>query len=236
MAKARQSKFGTPLNLAWIKFAPAPLRRQYRAYKPGDIYGQPPPPGSFADGDRKAAFAALLKIPGQFLELTGRIEPPVAEEMRRAVFAKVAGDKFCAFGIPVEPTPGLDPVPIPASLLRWEFFQWHKSAIHGGGFSFREVTLAKPDKVSGNEIAAAVARKENAVPRRLENANRRKEAILTEWQKLDGENEGRFRTDTWMANAIRGRLGKPESKVFAKGKGLSHNNILKIVKSATLRP
>jgi hypothetical protein len=217
----------TPLNVAWIKFAPRTMRREFFAYVPGDVYGRPLPPDSIGADDRGAVFRMLVDALPQLLEHAGFIEPSVASDMREAVFAKLEAGKLLVFAIPVKPMPSLEPIPLPPSMLRLDYFKWHKSAVEGGGFTFRDVTVIRAERPARRGVKSKPPTSSQGRPRRLDRSDRRREAIVSAFENLPAEIKRK--THTMIADALKRRLTRDEPGLFAQGRGLSYQNICRIL-------
>lgn len=228
--KEKPKAAGTPLELAWIKFAPRSMRREYFAYVPGDAHGPAPSLESIDKLDRAAMRDALAKSALQLLEHANVIGPPVAWEMRRAVVAKLVAGKLLAFAIPVKPTPGLEPVHLPPSMLRLDYFKWGRSVVEGGGFTFRDVTVTRAERPAAKRSKSGPRTKSLDRPLRLRRSDMRRAAIEECFEKLACAPEPLPPTKTRVAATIRSQLRATHPELFPSGKGLDYKNIYRILK------
>jgi hypothetical protein len=218
-----------PLSEAWIAFAPPRLRLAYQRYRPGEIYGQPPTPAEIASLDRSELIKRLSAVPGQFLEQLGKVEPPVAADMRNAVLQRLAEGKLLAFGFPVAPAPKHTAEPVPAALLREPYVKWAAGTVEGRGFRFDEVAVKRAE--AADRQKGPPTKHATTAAKEASRASLRREAIIQAFREMQKEPGYRpVSPKSERYSVLAKRLSKSRPDIFEHSFGLSYKNIFKILK------
>ena len=235
-------KRGTRLAEAWTKFCSPQMWEEYDRYTPGDIHGTPPDPMSVDQNDPEVLRRTLF----QLAEQAGFVEPPIAAQMRDAVLVQLQKGRLVALGIPVNPLPSHDAVRIPETMFAPRFMKWHKSAIEGGGFRYRDVRViraARGKKPDASATASAGQTRKAVTPRTEPQPNpsattsirlsdRRKQEIVAEFRAIPSSEKSK-RGRMTIVGMVLTRLEKKNLEIFKNGKGLTDKNIYRILSSTS---